>query len=64
MARIQKALKDAGLYKSEPARRAANPVFREDVRRRKLCIAEGKETVHGITYDLAGQFGLDLRKAD
>jgi len=43
---------------------AANPRFVEDVRRRKLCIAEGKGVVHGITYDLAGQFGLDLRKAD
>ena len=43
---------------------AANPIFVEDVRRRKLCIAEGKGVVHGISYDLAGQFGLDLRKAD
>jgi hypothetical protein len=43
---------------------AANPKFVEDVRRRKLCIAEGKGVVHGITYDLAGQFGLDLRNAD
>lgn len=43
---------------------AANPKFVEDVRRRKLCIAEGKGVVHGITYDLAAQFGLDLRKAD
>ncbi|MHB8148917.1 MAG: peptidoglycan-binding domain-containing protein [Desulfobulbia bacterium] len=42
----------------------ANPKFVEDVRRRKLCIAEGKGVVHGITYDLAAQFGLDLRKAD
>lgn len=43
---------------------AANPRFIEDVRRRKLCIAEGKGVVHGITYDLAGQFGLDLRTAE
>lgn len=43
---------------------AANPKFVEDVRRRKLCIAEGKGVVHGITYDLAGQFGLGLRNAD
>ncbi len=43
---------------------AANPRFVEDVRRRKLCIAEGKGTVHGITYDLAVQFGLGLRKAE
>jgi hypothetical protein len=39
---------------------AANSKFVEDVRQRKLCIAEGKGVVHGITYDLAGQFGLDL----
>jgi len=43
---------------------AARPAFVEDVRRRKLCIAEGKGVVHGITYDLARQFGLDLESAD
>lgn len=43
---------------------AANPKFVEDVRKRKLCIAEGKGVVHGMTYDLAGQFGLYLRNAD
>lgn len=43
---------------------AANPKFIEDVRRRKLCIAEGKGVVHGISYDLAAQFGLDLKKVD
>ena len=43
---------------------AANPKFVEDVRRRKLCIAEGKGVVHGISYDLAAQFGLDLKRAD
>ena len=43
---------------------AANPKFIEDVRRRKLCIAEGKGVVHGISYDLAAQFGLGLRKVD
>lgn len=43
---------------------AANPSFVEDVRKRKLCIAEGKGMVHGIAYDLALQFGLDLQKAD
>ncbi|GAB7026366.1 hypothetical protein JCM15764A_16140 [Geotalea toluenoxydans] len=43
---------------------AARPAFVEDVRRRKLCIAEGKGVVHGITYDLARQFGLDLGSAD
>ncbi|MBU4034603.1 MAG: peptidoglycan-binding protein [Proteobacteria bacterium] len=44
--------------------KAANPKFVEDVRKRKLCIAEGKGIVHGISYDLAGQFGLELRKVD
>lgn len=39
---------------------AANPKFVEDVRKRKLCIANGKGVVHGINYDLATQFGLDL----
>lgn len=43
---------------------AANPKFVEDVRRRKLCIAEGKGVVHGMNYDLAGQFGLDLIRVD
>ncbi|MDR3641571.1 MAG: peptidoglycan-binding domain-containing protein [Humidesulfovibrio sp.] len=43
---------------------AANPKFIEDVRTRKLCIAEGKGTVHGINYDLAQQFGLALKKVD
>jgi hypothetical protein len=43
---------------------ASNPRFVEDVRRRKICIAEGKGVVHGISYDLAAQFGLNLRKAD
>ncbi len=39
---------------------AANPKFVEDVRKRKLCIAEGKGVVHGISYDLAAQFKLNL----
>lgn len=39
---------------------AANPKFVNDVRTRKLTIAEGKGTVHGITYDLEEQFGLRL----
>lgn len=41
---------------------AANPRFVEDVRARKLCIAEGRGTVHGVAYDLEGQFGLGLRR--
>jgi hypothetical protein len=39
---------------------AANPKWRDDVRRRKLCIASGGGTVHGIQYDLDGQFGIRL----
>jgi len=43
-------------------RRAAvcRPEYVEDVRRRKLTIAEGKGLVHGIPYDLEQQFGLKL----
>lgn len=41
---------------------AANPKFVEDVRRRKLCIAEGRGVVHGVTYDLAAQFGIGLKQ--
>jgi hypothetical protein len=39
---------------------AANAQWREDVRRRKLTIAEGSGTVHGRFYDLAGTFGITL----
>jgi hypothetical protein len=39
---------------------AANPRWIDDVRRRKLCIAHGGGVVHGITYDLAEQFGIRL----
>ena len=44
-------------------RRAAvcNPKFVDDVRTRKLTIAEGKGTVHGIAYDLEDTFGLTLQ---
>ena len=41
---------------------AAKAKYVEDVRARKLCIANGSGTVHGITYDLEGQFGVGLRK--
>jgi len=40
---------------------AAKPRWREDVRSRKLCLANGKGNVHGITYDLEEQFGIGLR---
>jgi len=40
---------------------AANPRWVEDVRARKLCCANGGGIVHGINYDLEGQFGIRLR---
>ena len=40
---------------------AANPRWVDDVRSRKLCIARGGGTVHGIRYDLDLQFGIGLR---
>lgn len=39
---------------------AARAAFVEDVRRRKLCIANGAGTVHGVSYDLAAQFWIRL----
>jgi hypothetical protein len=39
---------------------AANSRWVEDVRERKLCIANGGGSVHGITYDLEEQFGIGL----
>jgi hypothetical protein len=42
---------------------AANPQFVEDVRRRKLAIANGAGTVHGMVYDLGRQFGIRLQDA-
>jgi hypothetical protein len=41
---------------------AANPAWVEDVRARKLCIANGGGVVHGIPYDLEGQFGIGLMR--
>ena len=43
---------------------AAAPQFIEDVRVRKLTIANGRGTVHGITWDLEAQFGISLHTAD
>jgi hypothetical protein len=37
--------------------------FREDVRRRKLTIAEGHGRVHGRDYDLATDFAITLAAA-
>lgn len=39
---------------------AAKAEWIEDVRARKLCIANGGGVVHGINYDLEGQFGVRL----
>jgi hypothetical protein len=39
---------------------ASNPQYAEDVRARKLTIADGAGTVHGLPYDLEDQFGLRL----
>jgi len=41
---------------------AANPRWVEDVRARKLCCANGSGVVHGINYDLEGQFGIRLAR--
>jgi hypothetical protein len=40
---------------------ATNYKWREDVRARKLCCADGKGTVHGIDYDLEKQYGIRLK---
>ena len=39
---------------------ASNLRWVDDVRVRKLCIANGGGRVHGINYDLEGQFGIGL----
>lgn len=39
---------------------AAKPEFVKDVKSRKLCIANGEGTVHGINFVLSEQFGLGL----
>jgi len=41
---------------------AANPRWIDDVRVRKLCIARGEGTVHGIPYRLDDQYAIGLRK--
>lgn len=42
---------------------AAGAAFAGDVRARKLTIANGAGTVHGVEYDLERQFGIGLREA-
>jgi hypothetical protein len=39
----------------------ANPRYREDVRVRKLTIANGEGTVHGVPWNLERQFGIRLQ---
>ena len=40
---------------------AANPTWVEDVRARKLTIANGTGIVHGNHYDLDAQYGIGLK---
>jgi hypothetical protein len=40
---------------------AARQDFVDDVRTRKLTIAEGTGTVHGLFYDLEDMFGITLQ---
>jgi hypothetical protein len=40
---------------------ASVAAYVEDVRARKLTIANGSGTVHGAVYDLDRQFGIGLR---
>lgn len=42
---------------------AANPQWADDVRRRKLTIAEGTGSLRGRFYDLAAQYGVRLHPA-
>jgi hypothetical protein len=42
---------------------ASNPRWVEDVRRRKLCIANGEGVVHGNHYHLESQYGIQLNEA-
>lgn len=42
---------------------AARPEFVKDVKSRKLCIANGEGTVHGIPFVLSEQFGIGLETA-
>ena len=69
IARIDPSL-DAALQEQERLRlvanrraEAANPRWVEDVRTRKLCIANGRGSVHGAYYDLEADYGLGLTAA-
>jgi hypothetical protein len=40
---------------------AAKPQFVDDVRTRKLAIANGSGVVHGLVYDLADMYSITLK---
>ena len=42
---------------------AAKPEWADDVRKRKLAIANGSGVVHGKRYDLLNQYGIGLARA-
>jgi hypothetical protein len=42
---------------------AASPAYIDDVRTRKLTIANGSGTVHGVFYDLKDMYGITLQPA-
>lgn len=56
---------EVGKLRSIANRRAeaSSPRFVEDVRARKLAIANGRGTVHGVSWDLEAQFGIGLHTA-
>jgi hypothetical protein len=62
---FEKAVTEVDLLKIVANRRAdaAKPQWAEDVRRRKLAIANGGGTVHGKHLDLEAQFGIRLQTA-
>ncbi len=41
---------------------ACGPLYRNDVRSRKMCCADGMGSLHGTDYDLENQFGITLEK--
>jgi len=57
------AADEVGRLQSIANRRAeaSNPRYIEDVRARKLTIANGQGRVHNVWYDLAAQFGIRLQ---
>jgi hypothetical protein len=43
---------------------ASRPEYIDDVRTRKLAIANGSGTVHGLLYDLEDMYGITLKSVD